>query len=266
LDGITHLVYDKEAHRGRNDSIPFDFKNREAHQTSKGTTYFTTTFKGEKIYTYDLEGDWGYWSKPTNKITHQAYITAHPDLINITDFDIKTGNARYNNKAVRWSDSAQAWVYGNNKKVNFDNIDEEDTISSILTPIPGGFEEAEASTSNIPPENPEEESSEGSNNTEEPKEPQNPKTTEPEGPQMSQNPATTLPTPQTIARTPHSIPRQTSPTLGRKQTTMSSTTNAKLLGTPPEAFNRKASNAETFWSNLANYYYLNGGMFTNQSK
>jgi len=167
-----------------NNSIPFDFKNREAHQTNEGTTYFTATFKGEKIYTYNLEGDWGYWSKPANKITHQAYITAHPDLINVTDFDIKTGNTRYNNKAVRWSDSAQAWVYGNNKKVNFDNTNEEDTVSSILTPIPGGFEEAEASTSNVPLDNPKEESSEGSDDTEEPEEPQNPKTTEPKEPQM----------------------------------------------------------------------------------
>jgi len=231
-----------------------------------GTTYFTTTFKGEKIYTYDLDSDWGYWSKPANKITYQAYTTAHPDLVNVTDFDIKTRNARYNNKTVRWSDSAQTWVYGNNKKVNFDNTDEEDTIFSILTPIPGGFEEAEASTSNITPENPKEESSEGSDNTEEPEEPQNPKMTEPKEPQTSQNPATTLPTPQTIARTPHSIPRQTSPTPGQKQTTMSSTTNTKPLGTPPEAFDGKASNTETFWSNLANYYYLNDGMFTNQSK
>src|SRR5712675_319250 len=111
----------RELTKEENNSLPFDFKNQEALQTNEGTTYFTATFKGEKIYTYDLDGDWGYWSKQANKITHQAYATVHPDLGNITDFDIKTRNARYNNKAVCWSDSAQAWVYGNNKKVNFDN-------------------------------------------------------------------------------------------------------------------------------------------------
>src|SRR5712672_2309967 len=64
---------------------------------------------------------------------------------------------------------------------------------------------------------------------------QNLKTTEPEEPQTSQNLATTLPTPQTITRTPHSIPRQASPIPGQQQTTMSSTTKIKSLGTPPEA-------------------------------
>jgi Retrotransposon gag protein len=47
---------------------------------------------------------------------------------------------------------------------------------------------------------------------------------------------------------------------------MATPTSNKPLGTSPEPFDGKASNAETFWSNLANYYYLNDGMFSDESR
>jgi hypothetical protein len=40
----------------------------------------------------------------------------------------------------------------------------------------------------------------------------------------------------------------------------------KVVGTPPEAFDGKPEKAETFWSQLENYYYLNEAAFTTESR
>jgi Retrotransposon gag protein len=47
---------------------------------------------------------------------------------------------------------------------------------------------------------------------------------------------------------------------------MATQASSKPLGTAPEPFDGKANNTETFWSNLANYYYLNDGMFSDESR
>jgi hypothetical protein len=47
---------------------------------------------------------------------------------------------------------------------------------------------------------------------------------------------------------------------------MATQASSKPLGTAPEPFDSKANNAEMFWSNLANYYYLNDGMFSDESR
>ena len=40
----------------------------------------------------------------------------------------------------------------------------------------------------------------------------------------------------------------------------------KLLGTLPEPFDGTPSKAEAFWNVLANYYFLNEDVYTNESK
>jgi hypothetical protein len=47
---------------------------------------------------------------------------------------------------------------------------------------------------------------------------------------------------------------------------MATPSTAKLLGTPPEAFDGTASKAENFLSTLQSYYYLNSTLFTDESK
>ena len=44
------------------------------------------------------------------------------------------------------------------------------------------------------------------------------------------------------------------------------TTNQKLLGTPPDAFDGATDQAEAFWSNLTNYYYLNQDIYSNEDR
>ena len=41
---------------------------------------------------------------------------------------------------------------------------------------------------------------------------------------------------------------------------------AKILGAAPEPFNGKAENANAFWNNLENYFYLNEDIFTTDNK
>ena len=41
---------------------------------------------------------------------------------------------------------------------------------------------------------------------------------------------------------------------------------AKLLGTLPKAFDGSLQKAEAFWNSLANYYYLNSGVYTDEGK
>jgi hypothetical protein len=45
-----------------------------------------------------------------------------------------------------------------------------------------------------------------------------------------------------------------------------STMSHKMLGSPPEPFDGKPDKAEAFWNNLENYYYLNEGTYTTESK
>ena len=39
-----------------------------------------------------------------------------------------------------------------------------------------------------------------------------------------------------------------------------------MLGLPPEPFDGKPDKAEAFWNNLENYYYLNEGAYSTESK
>ena len=40
----------------------------------------------------------------------------------------------------------------------------------------------------------------------------------------------------------------------------------RILGAHPEPFDGKAENAETFWNNLENYYYLNDSVYPDQGR
>ena len=47
---------------------------------------------------------------------------------------------------------------------------------------------------------------------------------------------------------------------------MSANLPPKLIGAPPEPYDGSPSTAESFWTTLANYYYLNADAFTNEGK
>jgi hypothetical protein len=47
---------------------------------------------------------------------------------------------------------------------------------------------------------------------------------------------------------------------------MASTTTHKSLGSAAEPFNGNSANAEAFWTNLANYYFLNQDLYSSTSK
>jgi len=47
---------------------------------------------------------------------------------------------------------------------------------------------------------------------------------------------------------------------------MATPATSKMLGSAPESFDGKAERAETFWSNLANYFYLNDILPADESK
>ena len=98
-------------------------------------------------------------------------------------------------------------------------------------------------------------------------------------------PQSSLPTPRlTLHPLPQTVPpvrvitppprKKPSTTVPPKSTTTvmsgsgsgSGSSATKLLGSPPEPFDGKPEKAEAFWNNLENYYYLNDGAYTHESK
>jgi hypothetical protein len=125
--------------------IPFDFLEPSAHiSPDDEDPFFLAKWQDKAVYTAYLDGKW-FFLEGNQEITAEIYRAGHPGAEHIENFNSNTGKGDYNGKPVRWSNSARQWVYNNNRPVNFDSTDEE-TVSSILSPIPGSFNEPEAST------------------------------------------------------------------------------------------------------------------------
>ena len=219
------------------------------------------TWHDNLIFTYDLvRGPWIFDSND-KEITLQDWEFHYPRILQLDNVVIlKNLTGFYSGKRVRWSESNSRWQYFNHTPVVF--IDpEEAEVSQVLeniastlerttrkltpeqlNPVPGGLPEtpptqapapAPASSSTNPPP-----SSKGKALAFQPK---------------------LLPKPP--SKPPAPPPGPPPPALP-----MAQTGSTKVLGSAPEPYDGSITKAEAFWTNLANYYYLNAGLFSAKDK
>jgi len=86
-------------------------------------------FHNRCIWNVDPEQPWidFHLNKP---ITKEEILELIPYINEVTDFNIYTGEAKYNNKDIRWSTDLQLWKYHNYRTVHFNETPTEGTEPS----------------------------------------------------------------------------------------------------------------------------------------
>ena len=201
----------------------------------ESTTYHGR-FGDSLLFAQQPEGPW-ILEDGTN-IPPDVFVRNVPNSTYISQIRAKDLTGTYNGKQVRFSVSRGEWIYQNNHPVTFPS-------PSPATPEPAG-----------PSQLPTPQTAGTSLRT------QVPQPTSPVPSPQRQNPAhipqrQPLPQPRPAPRAV--VPPPVNPAPPRMAT-------PKLMGSPPEAFDGKAEKAESFLSQLDNYYYLNEAAFTNDSR
>src|SRR5712672_335943 len=251
------------------DLLPFDFLNAYyAAPDSTNTSYYFARWHGRLAYSIDLNRGWCYEDDDTD-ITLDHWEDHYPGFRYLNNHRVAPYLCgTHNGRSVRWSRSQHHWEYLNHRPVDFSHEEEEQvtellesaTLStsralSSLTPVPQSTPDPESRTQPVPGELPESPrpipvsaatSSKG----------KHPISTVPSRSSTPAPSSSLVPPPLATSR-PTAVPRPL--------TTMS-TAPPKLMGSPPESFDGSGHKAESFWSSLETYYFLNQDVFQTDSK
>jgi hypothetical protein len=222
------------------------------------------------------------------------FLSLIPDSDRIQRINPQTLEGHFHGRKARWSISQHAWTYHNHRPINFD--EEEAEISAILenpeSPVIAGPSHLPTPyTPGIPQQplraaspSPSRGRSTARTQTPAHSAPQTPSPTRFPSPPTRNTPSPPVQAPQVGSNPPHPqttspiaipvaqaappafvppAPVQVAPPVPPANPAMAT---PKVVGTPPEAFDGKPEKAETFWSQLENYYYLNEAAFTTESR
>src|SRR5712672_185463 len=239
---------DRPLTKEETDLLPFDFLNAYyAAPDSTNTSYYFARWHGRLAYSIDLNRGWCYEDDDTD-VTLDHWEDHYPGFRYLNNHRVAPYLCgTHNGRSVRWSRSQHHWEYLNHRPVDFSHEEEEQvtellesaTLStsralSSLTPVPQSTPDPESRTQPVPGELPE----------------------SPRPIPVSAPSSSLVPPPLATSR-PTAVPRPL--------TTMS-TAPPKLMGSPPESFDGSGRKAESFWSSLETYYFLNQDVFQTDSK
>ena len=221
------------------------------------------TWHNELIFTYDLvHGTWTFDSNDL-QLTPQDWESYYPRILQLDNVvAVKNLTGFYNGKRARWSESNNHWQYFNHTPVIFSDPEELE-VSKVLEDIATTLERT---TGKLTPEQ--------SN----PVPGGLPETPPAQTPAPAPPPASTstTPLPSTKGKAPAFHPKllpkppskPPAPPPGPPPAAppMAQTSSTKVLGSAPEPYDGSITKAEAFWTNLANYYYLNAGLFSTEDK
>ena len=225
---------------------------------------------------------WKYAS--TNEhIPEEDFERFFPHIHDIDDLNWTTLVGSYRGKTVSWSFRRDRWVYQNQRAVYFpstpDSSEEQAQVTELLesatktvatllrqvsqpqTPVqvPGALPETPGPSRLPIPVSPVRVSTPPRRRA---------------SPSSQAPPA--LPTPPTTVLLTAAVPRGVLPLVPAQAPVqappaapvapMAANPQAKILGAAPEPFDGKATNANAFWNNLDNYFYLNSGVFDTDNK
>src|SRR3984893_11458629 len=208
--------------------VPFPLDGLGYHTTLR---YFFGTFGSVLLSAEEPEGPWTL--ADGTLITPENFISNLPNSNFVSHIDLKALTGTFNRKAVRFSKSRGLWVYQNNHPISF-----PETHPS--TPEPTG-------PSHLP-------TPQTAGPSTRPQQPASP------SPRTRQNTPVQPPTAALATNVPPAPPIAAPPRVPPVIAT------PKLVGNPPEAFDGKPDKAETFLSQLDNYYYLNDASFMDESR
>jgi len=255
-------IEDRPLNKDELDLLPFDFKDAYyAKPDSTNTQYYFAKWHGRLAYSTDLNQGW-FYEDDDSDVTLEQWENHYPGFQHLNDRRVAPYlRGTYKGKSVRWSRSQNHWEYLNHRAIDFTAEDEQQvsdllesaTLStshalSSLTPeqrtpsLPGGLPESpkplpiSAATSYKG---------------------KHPISTVPSRSSTPAQSSSLAPPPLATSRTSTAAPRSL--------TTMSTST-PKLIGSPPESYDGSGRKAESFWSSLETYYFLNQDVFQTDSK
>jgi hypothetical protein len=204
------------------------------------TNTFGGLFGQTALFAGQLTGPW--LLEDGSECTQDKLLSGIPHSDQVTALNIKALTGQVRGKPVRFSRSLGSWVYQNNRPVNFSSPSPAPTAQTPTTP--GG-----SGPSHLPT----------------PQTTQTPRVSTLPIPQAPQSP-----TPQNTQRhhTPGNSPAAPPPVgpVPQPPPALPVMTAPRLMGSPPELFDGQAKIAETFLSQIDNYYYLNDASFTSESR
>src|SRR5712672_3586653 len=255
--------------KGETDLLPLEFLDAYyAKPDTTNTCYYFARWHGRLLYSIDLNRGWNYEDDDTD-VTLDHWEDHYPGFRYLNDRRVAPYlRGTHNGRSVRWSCSQTHWEYLNHRPVDFTHEDEQQvtellqsaTLStsralSSLTPVPQSTPDPESHTQSVPGELP--------------KSPR-PIPVSAATSFKGKHPISTVPSRSSTPAPSSSLvppPLATSrPTAVPRPLTTMSTSTPKLMGSPPESFDGSGRKAESFWSSLETYYFLNQDIFQTDSK
>jgi hypothetical protein len=240
--------------------LPFGFEDPHwIQQDPPYTDIVEATWNSFLVWSNSPKGPWN-WDSNSDEITDNNWETFYPGFkhINVSVCTLLELSGSYHNKSIKYNATSARWEYLNHKPVNFTTHESDDPdITEVSALLDSAITSISRSRSALTPEQ-QKQSLPG----ELPVTPTKP---------LPSNP-TPPPAPSKISTGTATWPQKTStlaPASSSKPTMASSSTttvSTKNLGSAPEPFDGSSSNAEAFWTNFANYYFLNQDLYSSISK
>ena len=233
---------------------------------------------GEKEVTSTTGRNLWTFTDTVKEISEDDLEQAFPGIKLLDNVNYTELKGFYQNKRVRWSRSNKRWQYNNNAPVQFPDVESEE--ENVQEPPDDDTEQAEVSqllestTQTVTallsrvstPQTP------GTPQTVPGALPSTPGPSSqsiyptPLTPAPFRNPVLPPRPPQSTVQVQPVVVPPVTPTVTVPAVPARHMATPKLLGTLPEPFDGTPSKAEAFWNVLANYYFLNEDVYTNESK
>jgi hypothetical protein len=241
-------------------ALPFGFLDPHwIHQDPPYSDYIEATWNTFSVWSNLPTGPW-HWNADDKELTDGDWESFYPGyyLIDVTTNSIHELSGSYQDKLVKYNANTERWEYLDHKPVQFPSLEPDDPDDTEVTAL---LDSATASISHsrlaLTPEQQKQSLPGGL-----PVTPSKPPTVTPVPPPAPVKLSTRTATSSKNLSTPD-------PALIKPLVMASSSTTAvstKSLGSAPEPFDGTSANAEAFWTNLANYYFLNQDLHSTTSK
>jgi hypothetical protein len=240
--------------------LPFGFLDPHwIHQDPPYSDYIKATWNTFIVWSTFPTGPW-HWNADDKQLTTADWESFYPGyhLIDVTTNNVQELSGSYQDKRVKYNATAEHWEYLNHKPVHFpgqEADDPDDTKVSAL--LDSAITSISRSRSVLTPEQ-QRQSLPG----ELPVMPSKPPPLAPAPPPAPKKSSTEKATSSKNLSTPD--PALVKPLIMASSSTAAVST--KSLGSAPEPFDGTSAHAEAFWTNLANYYFLNQDLYSSTSK
>jgi len=239
-------------------ALPFGFLDPHwVHQNPPYSDYIKATWNSFSVWSTLPTGPW-HWDADDKNLTDSDWESFYPGyyLIDVNTNSIHELSGSYQDKLVKYNPSAERWEYLNHKPVQFPKSEIDDPDDTEVTAL---LDSATASISRsrlaLTPEQQKQSLPGGL-----PVTPSKPPTLTSVPPPAPAKPPTKTATSSKNLSTPD--PALIKPLIMAS----SAAVPTKSLGSAPEPFDGTSANAEAFWTNLANYYFLNQDLYSTTNK